>query len=86
MAAIFHETKGGVFKVPPGNLAFSVTLFCVEAFAAISIMMIRRHPKIGGELGGPRVPKLLTSFFLAFLWFFYIFMSTLEAYKLIPSL
>lgn len=86
MAAIFHETKGNQFHVPPGNLAFSVTLFCVEAFVAISVMMIRRHPKIGGELGGPRIPKLLTSFFLAFLWFFYIFMSTLEAYKLIPSI
>jgi len=86
MAAIFHESQGKQFEVPPGNLAFSVTLFCVEAFVAIAIMLIRRHPKIGGELGGPRIPKLLTSFFLAFLWFFYIFMSTLEAYKFIPSL
>merc|ERR1711942_352723 len=86
MAAIFHESKGGQFLVPPGNLAFSVTLFCVEAFVAISLMLLRRHPKIGGELGGPKVPKILTSFFLAFLWFFYIFMSTLEAYKFIPSI
>jgi len=86
MAAIFHESKGDVFRVPPGNLAFSVTLFCVEAFVAIAIMLLRRHPKIGGELGGPRIPKILTSFFLAFLWFFYIGMSTLEAYKLIPSI
>merc|ERR1719187_1084621 len=86
MAAIYHNSAGRDFEVLPGNLAFSVTLFCVEAFVAISVMMLRRHPKIGGELGGPRIPKILTSCFLAFLWFFYIFMSTLEAYKLIPSI
>jgi len=86
MAAVVHHYRGSVFRVPPGNLAFSVTLFCVEAFVAISIMMIRRHPKIGGELGGPRIPKIITSFILAFLWFFYVFMSTLEAYQIIPSL
>jgi len=86
VAAIYHWTKGNKFEVAPGNLAFSVTLFCVEAACAIFVMMLRRHPKIGGELGGPRIPKILTSAFLFFLWVFYVFMSTLEAYKFIPSI
>merc|ERR1712106_705684 len=86
IAAVYHNVQGNEFMVEPGNLAFSVTLFCIEAFVAICVMMIRRHPSIGGELGGPRIPKIITSFFLAFLWFFYVFMSTMEAYKFIPSI
>lgn len=86
MAAIYHNVKGHDFVVLPGNLAFSVTLFCVEAIVAIAVMMIRRHPKIGGELGGPRTAKILTSSFLVFLWVFYVLMSTLEAYSFIPSI
>jgi len=86
IAAIYHNVQGNDFEVLPGNLAFSVTLFCVEAAAAIFVMMLRRHPSIGGELGGPRIPKILTSCFLFFLWIFYVFMSTLEAYGVIPGL
>jgi len=86
VAAIYHFFKGDEFEVQPGNLAFSVTLFCVEAAAAIFVMMLRRHPSIGGELGGPRIPKILTSAFLFFLWVFYVGMSTLEAYKIIPGM
>lgn len=85
MAAIFHNSQGRDFEVQPGNLAFSVTLFCVEAFVAIALMMVRRHPKIGGELGGPQPFKKLTSYFLIFLWLFYVFMSTLEAYDIIEG-
>ncbi|XP_068247332.1 sodium/calcium exchanger 1-like isoform X1 [Palaemon carinicauda] len=85
MAAIYHNVQGNDFIVLPGNLAFSVTLFCIEALLAILIMMLRRHPKIGGELGGPYIPKLLTTLFLVFLWVFYVLMSTLEAYHLLPS-
>ena len=70
----------------PHSLAFSVTLFCVEAAVAVIVLMMRRHPAIGGELGGPRIPKILTSFLLAFLLFFYVFMSTLESYGIIPSI
>nr|XP_027211257.1 uncharacterized protein LOC113804564 [Penaeus vannamei] len=86
LAAIYHNVQGRDFEVLPGNLAFSVTLFCVEAAVAIMVMMIRRHPSVGGELGGPRIPKIVTSAFLAFLWVFYVFMSSLEAYDIIPSL
>lgn len=86
IAACYHNYYGREFEVKPGNLAFSVTLFCVEAAAAIIVLMLRRNPKIGGELGGPRIPKIMTSFFLFFLWIFYVFMSTLEAYGIIPSI
>ncbi|MPC16585.1 Sodium/calcium exchanger 1 [Portunus trituberculatus] len=86
MAAIYHNVQGRNFEVLPGNLAFSVTLFCAEALVAIIVMMVRRHPKIGGELGGPKVPKIVTSSFLVFLWIFYVLMSTLEAYGFIPSI
>ncbi|XP_076047626.1 sodium/calcium exchanger 3 isoform X2 [Oratosquilla oratoria] len=85
MAAIYHNSKGETFRVEPGNLAFSVTLFCVEAFVAIALMMARRHHSVGGELGGPRVTKLMTTYFLAFLWVFYVFISTLEAYHVIEG-
>ncbi|CAL4111424.1 unnamed protein product, partial [Meganyctiphanes norvegica] len=84
IAAAYHGMEGYYFIVMPGNIVFAITLFCVEALLAITIMMIRRHPKIGGELGGPKIPKIITSFFLAFLWFFFVFMCTLEAYHLIP--
>jgi solute carrier family 8 (sodium/calcium exchanger) len=55
MAAIVHFFKGSIFRVDPGTLAFSVTIFCVEALICIVVIVARRHPKLaGGELGGPR--------------------------------
>lgn len=83
MAAIFHEAKGSVFAVDPASLGFSVTIFCIEAVIAIAILMIRRNPAIGGELGGPRGAKTVTSCIFVFLWVFYVFIAALEAYKVI---
>ena len=68
------------------SLAFSVTLFCCEAVLAIGLMLLRRHPRVGGELGGPRRTKIISSFFLFFLWVFYIAMSALEAYEILPKM
>merc|ERR1719402_1089951 len=82
MAAIYHAAKGtpGGFYVKPGSLGFSVTIFVIEALLAILILLIRRHPSIGGELGGPRpVKKLCTGFFF-FFWIFYVLISAMEAY------
>lgn len=62
------------------SLAFSVTLFCTEACLVMLVLLLRRTKSIGGELGGPFVPKLITSMILFFLWVFYLVMSTLEAY------
>ena len=66
------------------SLAFSVTLFCCEAAMAIGLMLLRRHPRIGGELGGPRGFKVASSLFLFMLWVVYVVMSALEAYGKLP--
>nr|XP_046491162.1 sodium/calcium exchanger 1-like [Neodiprion pinetum] len=80
IAAIYHACHGRSFEVQPNNLAFSVTLFCTEACFVIIVLLLRRAKNIGGELGGPLVPKYLTSIFLFSLWIFYLVMSTMEAY------
>ncbi|XP_076547352.1 sodium/calcium exchanger 3 isoform X2 [Osmia lignaria lignaria] len=85
IAAIYHACHGEFFMVEPGNLAFSVTLFCTEACLVILILLLRRTKSVGGELGGPFVPKVITSTFLFFLWVFYLVMSTLEAYGVIEG-
>ncbi|KAM7394831.1 hypothetical protein PAMP_021611 [Pampus punctatissimus] len=80
IAAIYHYSKNQVFRVDPGTLAFSVTLFTIFAFICIGVLIYRRRPEIGGELGGPRIPKILTSCLFFSLWLMYIIFSSLEAY------
>ncbi|XP_028278159.1 sodium/calcium exchanger 2a isoform X2 [Parambassis ranga] len=80
VAAVYWKVKGKVFRVDPGSLAFSVTLFTIFAFFTMGVLMLRRRPSIGGELGGPRIPRVLTSLLFFGLWFLYILFSSLEAY------
>ncbi|XP_053191347.1 sodium/calcium exchanger 3 isoform X4 [Scomber japonicus] len=80
VAAIYWHMKGKPFVVEAGSLAFSVTLFTIFAFLAVSVLLYRRRAHIGGELGGPRGHRLATSAFLFGLWFLYILFSSLEAY------
>ncbi|XP_051257469.1 sodium/calcium exchanger 2a isoform X1 [Dicentrarchus labrax] len=80
VAAVYWQVKGKVFRVDPGSLAFSVTLFTIFAFLSMGMLMLRRRPSIGGELGGPRITKVLTSLLLFGLWFLYVLFSSLEAY------
>lgn len=80
IAAIYHAANGRSFQVQPGTLAFSVTLFTIFAFISVGVLLYRRRPEIGGELGGPRTAKLLTSSLFVLLWLLYIFFSSLEAY------
>ncbi|XP_029284128.1 sodium/calcium exchanger 1-like isoform X2 [Cottoperca gobio] len=80
IAAIYHYSKGEEFRVDPGTLAFSVTLFTIFAFICFGVLLYRRRPEIGGELGGPRVPKILTTCLFFSLWLMYIVFSSLEAY------
>lgn len=84
-AAFYHLFNGSEFKVEPGNLAFSVTIFCTFAFIAIGLMMVRRHKAIGGELGGPQRPRLLTSGLFFGLWLLYLLLSSLESYCVIKG-
>ncbi|KAM4694507.1 sodium/calcium exchanger 1 isoform 1-T1 [Discoglossus pictus] len=80
IAAIYHTARGEEFRVDPGTLAFSVTLFTIFAFISVGVLLYRRRPEIGGELGGPRTAKLLTAALFGLLWFLYILFSSLEAY------
>uniref|UniRef100_A0A3B3TQ96 Solute carrier family 8 member 2b n=1 Tax=Poecilia latipinna TaxID=48699 RepID=A0A3B3TQ96_9TELE len=80
VAAIYWAIKGKQFKVDPGSLAFSVTLFTIFAFICMAVLLFRRRPSIGGELGGPRASRLLTTMLFLGLWLLYIFFSSLEAY------
>ncbi|XP_019116132.1 sodium/calcium exchanger 1b isoform X1 [Larimichthys crocea] len=80
IAAIYHNSNGREFKVDPGTLAFSVTLFTIFAFISVATLMYRRRPEIGGELGGPRTSKVLTTMLFFSLWLLYILFSSLEAY------
>merc|ERR1712223_1021743 len=83
MAAIYWESQGEAFIVPVGSLGFSVTVFCLEALCAILILLARGHPAIGGELGGPKFFKTISSAIFVFFWCFYVMISALEMYGVI---
>merc|ERR1711902_15655 len=83
MAAIYWEAQGEKFIVPVGSLGFSVTVFCIEATLAVLILLARRHPAVGGELGGPKLFKTISSSLFVFFWVFYVMISALEAYGVI---
>ncbi|XP_065136543.1 sodium/calcium exchanger 2b isoform X1 [Paramisgurnus dabryanus] len=80
VAAIYWAAQGKKFEVDPGSLAFSVTLFTVFAFVCMGVLLFRRRPSIGGELGGPRSSRIITIILFLGLWFLYILFSSLEAY------
>ncbi|KAM9477873.1 sodium/calcium exchanger 3 isoform 2-T2 [Clarias gariepinus] len=80
VAAVYWRAQGGVFEVHAGSLAFSLTLFSVFSIFAVLALMYRRRGNIGGELGGPRRHRLITSLFFFMLWFLYILLTSLEAY------
>ncbi|KAF4525875.1 hypothetical protein B566_EDAN015978 [Ephemera danica] len=85
IAAVYHAWHGNTFHVDPGNLAFSVTIFCSEAVIAIIILLLRRSKKVGGELGGPMGFKVVTTCVLFSLWLIYLILSSLEAYDVIEG-
>uniref|UniRef100_A0A4W4DXG5 Calx-beta domain-containing protein n=1 Tax=Electrophorus electricus TaxID=8005 RepID=A0A4W4DXG5_ELEEL len=86
IAAVYWHSKGQQFRVPPGSLAFSVTLFTILALLCVATLLYRRRPSIsGGELGGPRTAKLLTALLYLTLWLIYILLASLEAYCQVPG-
>ncbi|XP_071482369.1 sodium/calcium exchanger 1-like [Diadema antillarum] len=86
IAAIYHAVNNKTFKVEPGSLGFSVTIFSVFAIIAIAILLLRRRlPGIGGELGGSRTPKIVSSAIFVTLWLLYLILSSLEAYGFIKG-
>ncbi|XP_006130366.1 sodium/calcium exchanger 3 isoform X2 [Pelodiscus sinensis] len=80
VAAIYWASQGQEFHVSAGTLAFSVTLFTIFAFVCISVLLYRRRPHFGGELGGPKGCRLATTLLFVSLWLLYILFATLEAY------
>ncbi|XP_060562323.1 sodium/calcium exchanger 2-like [Ruditapes philippinarum] len=86
MAAIYWTSQGKSFEVPAGDLGFSVTIFTICAVFTVVVLMGRRYiPFFGGELGGPKVPKMVTGILLIFVWIFYVVMSSLQSYEHIPG-
>jgi Ca2+/Na+ antiporter len=76
---VISASTQDVFKVPPGDLAFSVMMYLSTSIACFIILIIRRK-FIGGELGGPPASKYLSAFMLVMLWLIYIICSSLKAY------
>ena len=85
LAAVKHAIYGTKFEVEPGSLGYSVCVFCACAFVCIMLMVIRRNPFCGGELGGPRKFKIFTSIFMIMLWGVYTILSSLETYCLVKG-
>ncbi|XP_060791183.1 solute carrier family 8 member 4a isoform X4 [Neoarius graeffei] len=86
IASVYWHSKGRQFHVPPGSLAFSVTLFTMLALGSVLTLLYRRRASVsGGELGGPRTAKLLTALFFLTLWLIYILLASLEAYCHVPG-
>ena len=80
IAACYHLSKGQPFRVQAGSLGFSVTIFCIMATICVCVLAARRHSFFGGELGGKKIPKILTGLFFFFLWFLYVLLASLENY------
>lgn len=91
IAAQYAYNKNGQdYKVPAGDVAFSVFVFLVVAIVCFLILIIRRvvsipifyfnhFQTIGGELGGPKTSKYLSTIILIVLWAIYIVMSILNS-------
>merc|ERR1712223_1709156 len=50
---------------------------------AVNVFLARRHPAVGGELGGPKLFKTISSGLFVFFWVFYVMISAMEAYGVI---
>ena len=67
---------GEDYKVPAGELVFSVFMFLIVAVICFLILILRRV-FVGGELGGPTNSKYASAILCVSLWVFYILISTL---------
>lgn len=69
--SVAAKNPEGGFVVEAGSLGYSVTVFCTCALVCLFILFIRRRA-FGGELGGPKIPKIVSSILLFCLWLVYI--------------
>lgn len=83
IAAIYWKVKyESSYMVPPGSLAFSVTLFLITSLCCFVILGLRRC-FIGGELGGAGLQRPCSALILVCLWLIYIIGCSLQAYGVI---
>lgn len=77
-----NKKKGLPFTVKAGSLTFSVFVYTIVSFVCLTILFLRRYLKVfgRGELGGPTIPKYITSIVYFSLWLVYILLSSLQAY------
>nr|XP_022318976.1 sodium/calcium exchanger 3-like isoform X4 [Crassostrea virginica] len=87
VAAIYWTSKGVSFEVPAGSLGFSVAIFTVCAIVTLILIVVRRVVGVFGnaELGGPKTPKLISGFFMIFLWLVYVLLASLQTYGYIEG-
>jgi len=78
IASTYQENRGEQYITPPGDLAYSVTVFVICSVICFAVLLIRRSV-IGGELGGPKSSAYASMFFLIGLWLTYIVLSILKA-------
>ncbi|XP_033634771.1 sodium/calcium exchanger 3-like [Asterias rubens] len=82
ISTMYANSFGKPFRVEQGNLDLAVIVFTAMGSTCIILLILRRK-FLGGELGGKKVVKFATAFFLSFLWVSYIVVCTLKAYGFI---
>uniref|UniRef100_F6YY65 Calx-beta domain-containing protein n=1 Tax=Ciona intestinalis TaxID=7719 RepID=F6YY65_CIOIN len=83
IASIYWKVTANInFPVDAGSTGFSVALYSVAAIIAIATLIARHYAPILGaaELGGPKIPKIVTVVFFILLWLLYVLLSSLQAY------
>jgi solute carrier family 8 (sodium/calcium exchanger) len=80
IAAVVLASKGKKFIVPPGDLGISVIVFSALSLMTVAILLSRRRPSVGGELGGPNYIRQMTSVTLILFWLCYLVISALVIY------
>ena len=84
---ISFVSQGKPFMVPVGSLGFGVVVYVIGATICIGFLLLRRFTPCMGraELGGPPVPKYITSGLFLIIWVVYVLLSSLQAYDHISS-
>jgi len=85
IATIYYQNKGEDFNVPAKGLDLSVALFLMVSLIGIVILIIRRIA-VKGELGGSKVGRTISAVIFVSLWLFYVIMSSLAQYEMLPFL
>jgi len=74
VASYYAAAKNETYVTPAGDLKNALLAFIPSAIICFVTLLIRRQV-LGGELGGPALPKWLTFFFFVGLWAFFITMA-----------